>query len=451
MSKIFKDKLYEYQIEHTDNIVRIIDNNKSVLDASDTGTGKTYTAAAACAILKLNPIIICPKSVVSNWKRVCSIFNVKPLAVVNYELIQRGKIEIDGKHKKTKYIAVNDNYVWNLPQQSIFIFDEVHKCAEPTTNNGRLLLSAKDSDSPIMILSATIADRPEKFFPFFYILNFISPEQTKQMKITYTKYMNIMNSWIYRDNRPMVRIHNMLYPDRATRMRIDVLGDMFPESQITAIPYSLGTTRENEIQREYKNLANEIDALRNKQKKDKGGILPMILRAHQKIELLKIPTFIELANDFIHNGYSVVIFINFTKTLETIADMLHTKNTIHGQQTQQERDSIIDDFQSNKINVIVCNIKAGGLGISLHDVHGGHPRASIISPTWSSIDLLQALGRIHRAGGKSKSLQRIIYTANTVEEKIADKLKHKLNNINSINNGDLDLSNVEFITEHKNI
>jgi superfamily II DNA or RNA helicase len=217
MSKIFKDKLYEYQIEHTDNIVRIIDNNKSVLDASDTGTGKTYTAAAACAILKLNPIIICPKSVVSNWKRVCSIFNVKPLAVVNYELIQRGKIEIDGKHKKTKYIAVNDNYVWNLPQQSIFIFDEVHKCAEPTTNNGRLLLSAKDSDSPIMILSATIADRPEKFFPFFYILNFISPEQTKQMKITYTKYMNIMNSWIYRDNRPMVRIHNMLYPDRATR------------------------------------------------------------------------------------------------------------------------------------------------------------------------------------------------------------------------------------------
>jgi SNF2 family DNA or RNA helicase len=226
---------------------------------------------------------------------------------------------------------------------------------------------------------------------------------------------------------------------------------MFPESQITAIPYSLGTTRENEIQREYKNLANEIDALRNKQKKDKGGILPMILRAHQKIELLKIPTFIELANDFIHNGYSVVIFINFTKTLETIADMLHTKNTIHGQQTQQERDSIIDDFQSNKINVIVCNIKAGGLGISLHDVHGGHPRASIISPTWSSIDLLQALGRIHRAGGKSKSLQRIIYTANTVEEKIADKLKHKLNNINSINNGDLDLSNVEFITEHKNI
>lgn len=448
MSNIFKDKLYEYQIEHTDNIVRIINKNGAVLDASDTGTGKTYTAVAACSLLKLNPIIICPKSVISNWKRVCEIFNVNPLTVVNYELIQRGKIDVDGKHKKTKYI---DNYVWSLPPHSIFIFDEVHKCAEPTTNNGLLLLSAKNSGVPIIILSATIADKPEKFFPFFYILNFISPEQTKQMNITYTKYMNIMNSWMYRDKRPLVRIHNMLYPDRATRMRIDVLGDMFPESQITAVPYSLGLTREREIQKEYKNLANEIEALRNKQQKDKGGILPIILRAQQKIELLKIPTFIELTNDFIDNGYSVVIFINFTKSLETIANMLHTKNTINGQQTQQERDAIIENFQSNKTNVIVCNIKAGGLGISLHDVHGGHPRASLISPTWSSIDLLQALGRIHRAGGKSKSLQRIIYTANTIEEKIADKLKHKLNNINSINNGDLDLSGVEFITEHKNI
>lgn len=80
-----------------------------------------------------------------------------------------------------------------------------------------------------------------------------------------------------------------------------------------------------------------------------------------------------------------------------------------------------------------------------------HPRVSLISPTWSSIDLVQALGRVHRAGGKSKSLQRIIYTADTVEEKIADKLQYKLLNINSINNGDLDLTNINFENERKKI
>jgi superfamily II DNA or RNA helicase len=169
-----------------------------------------------------------------------------------------------------------------------------------------------------------------------------------------------------------------------------------------------------------------------------------MLRSHQKIEILKIPTFVELANDFIHNKFSVVIFVNFTQTLKTLAEMLKTDSIIYGEQSYEVRIRIIEEFQENKNKIIICNIKAGGIGISLHDIYGRHPRVSIISPTWNSIELTQALGRIHRAGGKSKSLQRIIYIADTVEEKIAEKLKLKLKNINSINNGDLDLTNIDF-------
>jgi SNF2 family DNA or RNA helicase len=240
----------------------------------------------------------------------------------------------------------------------------------------------------------------------------------------------------------------MLYPDRASRVRIDILGDMFPQTQINAIPYTMSKQRIFEIEKEYKKLAIELDQIKNKKDSDKinNKINPLTLtmRAHQKIEILKIPIFIELANDFLQNKFSIVIFVNFTQTLKTIADMLHTDSIIYGEQTYEDRMRIIDDFQTNKTNIIILNIKAGGVGISLHDMHGGHPRVSLISPTWSSLDLVQALGRIHRAGGKTKSLQRIIYTANTVEERIAEKLKIKLQNINSINNGDLDLTNIEF-------
>ena len=64
MEKI-KHKLLDYQIQHTENLVRILTKNKTCLDASDTGTGKTYTAIAACSILNLKPIIICPKTIKS--------------------------------------------------------------------------------------------------------------------------------------------------------------------------------------------------------------------------------------------------------------------------------------------------------------------------------------------------------------------------------------------------
>lgn len=445
MDKI-KQKLLDYQIQHTENLVRIIKNNTTCLDASDTGTGKTYTAIAACFILKLHPIIICPKTVKSTWKNVCEYFNVKPEIIVNYEALKTGNTYDD--LKITNNIKTNkSDYEFNKKDGTIFIFDEAHRCANLDTENCKILLAAKKTLNPLLLLSATIADFPDKFKPFFYVLNFIKQEQIKEQNISIEKYMRIVDDWIKRDKRPMVRIHIMLYPDRASRMRIDVLGDLFPSTQITATPYNLDEKRRKQIENEYKILNDILQEIKDKKSTDKANPLVYIMRAQQNIEILKIPLFVELANDYIHNGYSIVIFVNFTKTLEKICEMLHTSNKIYGEQTIEERTKIIEDFQENRSKIIVCNIKAGGIGISLHDIYGGHPRVSLISPTWSSIDLIQALGRIHRAGGKSKSLQRIIYAAETVEDKIADKIKYKLGNINSINNGDLDLTNIDFQTE----
>ena len=75
MEKI-KNKLLTYQVQHTENLVRIIKDNNACLDASDTGTGKTYCAIAACNILKLTPIIICP-IIISSTVPYCK--RIKPI------------------------------------------------------------------------------------------------------------------------------------------------------------------------------------------------------------------------------------------------------------------------------------------------------------------------------------------------------------------------------------
>ena len=58
------NKLLSYQVGHVLQLTECLRLRNRVLDASDTGTGKTYCAIAACSILKLSPIIICPKSVI---------------------------------------------------------------------------------------------------------------------------------------------------------------------------------------------------------------------------------------------------------------------------------------------------------------------------------------------------------------------------------------------------
>jgi len=62
---------------------------------------------------------------------------------------------------------------------------------------------------------------------------------------------------------------------------------------------------------------------------------------------------------------------------------------------------------------------------------------SLISPTWSGQDIKQALGRIHRAGSQTPSVQKIIYCAKTYEDRLCDIIATKVKNINSINDMDM--------------
>jgi superfamily II DNA or RNA helicase len=193
----------------------------------------------------------------------------------------------------------------------------------------------------------------------------------------------------------------------------------------------------DQIQEIYNKMKEEIAKLKETKKKDKECILTEILRARQEIELLKVPTFIELAEDHIEEGMSVVIFVNFEQTIQALSERLKTRCIITGSIKNEEREKNIKEFQEGKQRIILCNSRAGGVGISLHDEYGNYPRISIISPTYSAQDLKQVLGRIHREGSKSKALQKIIFTSGTIEEEIAEKVQNKLDNITLINDGDL--------------
>jgi SNF2 family DNA or RNA helicase len=126
---------------------------------------------------------------------------------------------------------------------------------------------------------------------------------------------------------------------------------------------------------------------------------------------------------------------------ELIVDNLTGKSKltdINGSaQSPELRQSIIDQFMSGKNKVILVSLSAGGAGISLHDDRGIAPRQSLISPSYSAIDLVQAVGRIWRAGSKSKATQRIIYASKTIEEEIAASITAKINNIETLNDGDI--------------
>ena len=244
------------------------------------------------------------------------------------------------------------------------------------------------------------------------------------------------------DRPPMFLLHRLVFAKHGSRMRISELGSQFPRNQILPDCYSMGQEAELEIQRRYEYINTVMQEA--KTNREKASIkLVELLRARQQIEALKLPTLIEMARDHMDSGMSVVLFVNFSDSLKLLADHLQCNCLIHGEQSKQERDNAIEAFQSNRERLIICNIRSGGVGISLHDVHGGHPRVSIISPSWSAQDLMQALGRIHRAGGKTPALQKMVYCSNTVEEDICKVIQGKFDHYAQLNDG-ADQSNISI-------
>ena len=191
--------------------------------------------------------------------------------------------------------------------------------------------------------------------------------------------------------------------------------------------------KEIQKQYEYINFVSE----EKKEKEEKSlCILAKICYARQKIESLKLATIIELCKEKLENKFSVVVFVNFLDSLKILAKEFKVENVICGNQSLETRQKIVDDFQSNKEKIILCQIQSGGQAISLHDIHGNHPRVSIISPGWSSKDIYQAIGRIYRAEGKTPCLQYLVYCANTIEVQICEIIQKKFHNYSLLTSGE---------------
>uniref|UniRef100_A0A6C0CCA6 Helicase n=1 Tax=viral metagenome TaxID=1070528 RepID=A0A6C0CCA6_9ZZZZ len=429
-------KLLPFQPKHVENLIYSLTKYNRALDASDTGTGKTYTSIATAISMKLKLFVICPKSVITSWIKTFKILGAEYYGVANYESLQNCKYYDDKSNKKAKCPFIKRivdigsekgefTYVWNVPDDMIIVFDEAHRCKNPKTQCHLLLYTLAKTTAKILMLSATVSDKPENFAIAGYALGLYPHLRSANIWMTDASKRY--------DGDLCIGIHNAIYPEYASRMRIRDLGKLFPDNQIVANCYDMDNSKE--IEKEYKLIEDEVARLKSKED-NSGCALSRILYARMRIEQLKVPTIIEETKKNIEEGNSVAIFVNFTQTLKLLADEFDTKCIIFGEQSMQERNKNIDDFNDDRSRLIICNIKSGGIGISLHDTHGQYPRVSIISPSYSAQDVLQSLGRIYRANTKTAVRQRIIYCSGTVEENICEKMKEKITNIAKLNDAD---------------
>jgi superfamily II DNA/RNA helicase len=415
--------LLDYQIKHTQTLVNILKKNKRAVDLSSAGTGKTYTSIVIAKLLNLKPLIICPKSMEFTWIELLKKFNCNYYGISSYELIRNGYYN-NPKKTKLEFMEINgEEYKINsIPDDIIIIYDEAHKCKNVNTLNGKILYEMAKTNANILLLSATISDKPIYAILLCFTLKFFNDIRNGKEWIS----KNIKKHKNY-----MLGIRDVLFPEHGSRMDINCIVEKSPENKIIA--ECVDSVNQDEIEKEYENIKYYIDSL---DVNTKG--IGSIIKSRQKIEILKIQDFVNLTKYHLNKNKSVVIFVNYTETIKQLSKILNTKCVVFGEQTINEREENIKNFNSDKERIIICNIKTGGTGISLHDLNGNYPRISLISPTWSATDLIQSLGRIYRSGVKTNTEQYIIFSNCKSELYIQNNIKNKINSIGLLNDGIMD-------------
>lgn len=412
--------LLPHQTDHAEHLYGVLRDHGACLDASDTGTGKSYVAAHLADRLTTHPdqvLVLCPKAVVTMWQRLLPQANV-----LNYESAirpNRGLFNAwGGRGGKTPKGA---------HKHAFLIVDEAHRTSNWNTKTSALVRAlAKEADYT-MLLSATVADNPLSLRPAHQILDFhvLDFYPWARRRGCFQVTMGLNKFWQFTENEDkrqaaMLDVHLDLFPKYGGRMRSDEISG-YPGETRTAIAYDLAPADHRKL----------VAALAD------TGEDHMSQR--MEVELAKVPLFVDLAKAELDQSRKVIAFFNFREPQAEFARRMNCPS-VHGGQTPAARDEAIEHFQDHGAPCIAVNIQSGGAGISLHDYKGDGQRVSLVSPPYSSKDLLQVFGRSRRTGSHTDPIHKLVYAANTIEERVCEHVSAKLGDLSTLNDGTLDFN-----------
>ena len=452
------DGLLEPQKVHSLKLLNSLHVNGFAFDASPTGTGKTYCASWIAKNYGSTVVVLCPKSVQKNWFDTLKSFGIDNPIVMTFERLVRGNTD----HYTYDMSAYRNRKNWwksegitvNFPSNSLVIMDEVHKCKGQKSLSGECLVAIKNAGHKLLMLSASAATTVTEMKAFGYATLLHSGygfyDFCKDNGVAFNRFgLGTWDANLQKCKEGMVRIHNTLFNSLgcANRMNRKDFGDIFPDNQVIADGFDLGSNTAK-LQAVYNEMEYELMNLDESSMEYSEHHFAIIMKARRQSELLKVPAMVSWIEDMYDEGVSPVVFINFRETLEAIEKRLDSTKysgkiaKIIGGQTQKQRDDEIKSFQSDTKRICLVMVAAGSASVSLHDLNGNYPRHTLINPSYSAINTLQALGRCHRANGKTPVIQRFFFASGVeIEDKMRKRVSLRLTNLDSLNDGDLSIDN----------
>jgi SWI/SNF-related matrix-associated actin-dependent regulator of chromatin subfamily A-like protein 1 len=426
-----KDVVIDYEkyshrppLEHQKEAIKSLVENKKFILADDMGLGKTTsTIIAALETGAKKILIICPASLKINWQREIENYSDKPTSIIegkkwedgdfiiiNYDIIKN----FHDEKKKSDSVLLKTKF-------DLVIIDEAHYIQNKQAQRTKLINDFVSNVDRLWLLTGTpITSRP---INYFNLLNLIECPVAKNWMAYVKRYCNGFQFqagrrkiWNVSGASNLEELRDRTAPLVLRRLKENVLD--LPDKIITPVYLRLKS-------KEYEALMGEYYDWYDKNGESDSLTLQFtkLTKVRQVIAEEKVASTIEICENIVEQGKKVIVFTNFTKTLEMILEHFGKKAVrLDGQMSQKERQMSVDRFQNEEdVMVFVGNIKAAGVGITLTAGEAVVMNDLSFLPS----DHSQAEDRSYRYGQKNNVLVYYPIFDNTVEGIIYDILKKK--------------------------
>lgn len=433
---------YPFQLEDVDILLR---RHKCIL-GNDMGCGKTHESVRVGMSLPMKKLIICPASLRLNWEREINIVdadaeieviysNTKKINLKEWNIIGYSSVE---KH----YDTLNKAHI-----QCIFV-DEAHFCqavansGKPSSKRALAVLKLTATAGWVYPITGTpITNRNKNLYNILQMINHPLTRRDNAF-FTYGKqYCDGKRNkfgWNFEGNSNSEELHFLINSYMIRHLKSEVLPNLKKQRQ--SIPLKVNLNGYNKALKEYFDSRDNED--------DDKTILSLLMKARMSLAKEKVSESIDLASSIIQNNNQIIIATCFTAVVEEVEKVFKDNVCkIVGGMSDIKKQEAVDMFQSGQKQVMVLNIDAGGVGITLTASH-----IMIINDLpWTTGQLTQVEDRICRTGQTAE--YSIIYYMTAigavVEEKMVNSLTSKSNNINTVVDGG-DGEELDFINLVKN-
>jgi len=439
---------------------------KRLIIGDQPGLGKTGQAIAIAEGSKSKCIlIICPATIRENWKREIEdkwtsrkalilsdrvkntwsqFYNVGMIKyfIVNYESLKKYFVESINRPmgKDGDLVPLRLNHIKFKPTVDLFdcvIIDEVHRTKDGKTMQSKLCMGIAKGKEYVLALTGTpVVNKPVDLIPQLHII---------QQLQEFGGYKGFVDRYCqgYNQASNLKELNYLLHKNCFYRReKTEVLKDL-PDKMREILKCDIDNRREYEkAESDLVNYLKDNMGKTDEQitKSMRGEVMVLIAILKKISARGKIKEVIEHIQEVVDAGEKIVVFAWHKEIVMELKKAIPGSVTIVGDDSMDNRQKSVDGFQNNpKVQVIICNIKSGGVGITLT----ASSRVAFIELPWHPADCEQCEDRTHRIGQKNSVQISYFLGSNTIDEHIYEIIEKKRAIVNQVTGAEDNIETVE--------